>query len=78
MLALSVAYNVPAKYMRRVPGNRAVGATISVVGRNLKTWTRYSGYDPDAADSGQNFINRLDSYAYPQYRTFSAVLTLKF
>lgn len=75
---LSVAYNVPTRYMRRVPGNRAVGATVSLVGRNLKTWTRYSGYDPDAADSGQNFINRLDSYAYPQYRTFSAVLTLKF
>jgi TonB-linked SusC/RagA family outer membrane protein len=71
---LSVAYTVPSKYMRRIPGNRAVGATISVVGRNLKTWTRYKGYDPEVG----TVINRLDSYDYPQYRNFSAVLTLKF
>jgi TonB-linked SusC/RagA family outer membrane protein len=75
---LSVAYNVPEKYMRRLPVSRAVGATISVVGRNLQTWTRYSGYDPDAAGGSNNLINRLDTYAYPQYRSFSAVLTLKF
>jgi TonB-linked SusC/RagA family outer membrane protein len=71
---LSVAYNVPSKYMRRIPGNRAVGATISLVGRNLKTWTRYKGYDPEVG----TVINRLDSYDYPQYRNFSAVLSLKF
>jgi TonB-linked SusC/RagA family outer membrane protein len=71
---LSVAYTVPAKYMSKLPVGRAVGATISVVGRNLKTWTRYKGYDPEVGSVN----NRLDSYDYPQYRNFSAVLTLKF
>ena len=71
---ISVKYRVPARLLRHVPGNRNLGADISVIGRNLKTWTRYSGYDPEAG----TVINRLDTYAYPQYRTFTAVLQLLF
>jgi hypothetical protein len=58
----------------RHPGNRGVGASVSVIGRNLKTWTRYKGYDPEVG----TVINRLDSYDYPQYRNFTAVFQLQF
>jgi TonB-linked SusC/RagA family outer membrane protein len=71
---LSVRYRIPERFMRQLPGSRNLGADISVIGRNLKTWTRYSGYDPEAG----TVINRLDTYAYPQYRTFTAVLQLVF
>jgi len=72
---LSVRYKIPDRLMARVPGNqRAIGASVSVIGRNLKTWTRYKGYDPEAG----SVINRLDSYDYPQYRNFTAVLQLQF
>jgi hypothetical protein len=71
---LSVRYKIPDRLMTRIPGNRAVGASVSVIGRNLKTWTRYTGYDPEAG----SVINRLDSYDYPQYRNFTAVLQLQF
>ena len=60
--------------MARLPGNRNLGANISVVGRNLKTWTRYKGYDPEAG----TVSNRLDTYAYPQYRSFTGVFQLIF
>ena len=71
---LSVQYKIPPRFLARVPGNHGVGASLSVVGRNLYTWTRYSGYDPEAGDIN----NRLDSYDYPQYRTFTMVLSLQF
>jgi hypothetical protein len=71
---LSVRYKLPDRLVRLIPGNRAVGANISVIGRNLKTWTRYKGYDPEAG----SVINRLDSYDYPQYRNFTGVLQFQF
>jgi hypothetical protein len=71
---LSVRYTVPKRFMSKIPGNRGVGASISVIGRNLKTWTSYKGYDPEVG----TVINRLDSYDYPQYRNFTAVLQLQF
>ena len=71
---LSVRFQVPKQLMARIPGNRGVGASVSVIGRNLKTWTRYKGYDPEVG----TVINRLDSYDYPQYRNFTAVFQLQF
>lgn len=71
---LSLRYEVPRRLIARIPGNRGAGASISVIGRNLKTWTRYKGYDPEVG----TVINRLDSYDYPQYRNFTAVFQLQF
>ena len=71
---LSVRYQVPQRLMNRVPGTHGAGMSISLVGRNLKTWTRYKGYDPEVG----TVINRLDTYAYPQYRNFTGVLQIQF
>jgi hypothetical protein len=71
---LSVRYALPRSLLAKIPGNRGVGASISVIGRNLKTWTDYKGYDPEVG----TVTNRLDSYDYPQYRNFTAVLQIQF
>ena len=71
---VSVRYQIPSRLLARVPGNRSVSASLSLIGRNLKTWTRYKGYDPEVGTVN----NRLDSYDYPQYRTFTAVLQFQF
>jgi hypothetical protein len=42
---ISVAYDVPDKYARM---GRVSRATISVAGRNLKTWTDFKGFEPEA------------------------------
>ena len=36
-------------------------------GRNLKTWTKYTGYNPDVNSAGQsaNVVMGVDYYAYP-------------
>jgi TonB-linked SusC/RagA family outer membrane protein len=48
-------------------------ARVYVSGRNLKTWTDYSGYNPtvNSAGSDANVIMGTDYYAYPLARTFT-------
>lgn len=51
---------------------------VSVTGRNLLTFTDYTGWDPEVAlrTNATNF--RLDEYAYPNYRTFSGTVQVRF
>jgi TonB-linked SusC/RagA family outer membrane protein len=71
---VSARYDVPRRLLSRISGNRATGGSLSLIGRNLLTWTRYSGYDPEVG----TVTNRLGGFDYPQYRTFTAVLQLEF
>lgn len=50
------------------------GATVSLIGRNLKTWTSYKGYDPEVGGT----IVRRDNFVYPRYRTFTGSIELTF
>jgi TonB-linked SusC/RagA family outer membrane protein len=53
--------------------------TLSVVGRNLLTWTGYTGFDPEAGENGANAaIQRVDSFDYPNYRTFTGSIEIEF
>jgi TonB-linked SusC/RagA family outer membrane protein len=58
--------------------------TVSLVGRNLKTWTDYSGFDPEtgvgntASQAGSGLINAIDAFTFPQLRTISFVLSTTF
>ena len=52
---------------------------LGVIGRNLFTFTKYSGYDPEVADlSGDAFSFRFDGFSYPNFRTFTGVVELGF
>jgi TonB-linked SusC/RagA family outer membrane protein len=58
--------------------------TVSLIGRNLKTWTNYSGFDPETGvassggQAGSGLINAIDAYTFPQLRTVSIVLNASF
>jgi len=58
------------------------GLKLGIVGRNLITWTDYKGYDPEVGRTGGqtgSAVNaRVDSYTYPNYRTFSFTLDMDF
>ncbi len=44
---------------------------IGASGRNLVTWTGYSGHDPEVSNHGNNAVNRnLDTGPYPPSRQF--------
>lgn len=71
---LSVKYELPSALLSKIPGRKGMSASVSLVGRNLKTWTKYKGYDPEVG----TVTNRLDSYNYPQYRNFTGVFQIVF
>ena len=48
--------------------------SMGVIGRNLLTFTGYSGYDPESGYDGYNF----DNYGYPNFRNYSFSLQFKF
>jgi TonB-linked SusC/RagA family outer membrane protein len=58
--------------------------TVSFVGRNLKTWTDYKGFDPEVGagssggQSGSGLVNAIDAFTFPQLRTLSFVLSTTF
>jgi TonB-dependent starch-binding outer membrane protein SusC len=55
---------------------RLDNARLFVSGRNLKTWTKYSGYNPDVnSTAGSNVVMGVDYYAYPLARTFTFGIT---
>ncbi|MBU2946959.1 SusC/RagA family TonB-linked outer membrane protein [Zobellia uliginosa] len=53
----------------------AIKFTLS--GRNLHTFTDYTGYDPEVALSGSP-IFKLDEFSFPNFRTFAAAVQITF
>jgi hypothetical protein len=54
---------------------------VGIVGRNLITWTNYSGYDPEIGSgegAGDSTIQAWDDFQYPNFRTFSGSVEIKF
>lgn len=52
--------------------------TIGIVGRNLITWTNYSGWDPEVGEGDDPSIYRFDGFRYPHYRTFTGIFEFEF
>ncbi|HEX7242660.1 MAG TPA: TonB-dependent receptor plug domain-containing protein [Longimicrobiaceae bacterium] len=72
---LSVAYTLERPWLRRALGLRAVEAAVA--GRNLRSWTRYTGADPETSVAGAAFPGRgVDWYGHPLARGGTVTLTL--
>jgi len=67
---VTLGLRLPNKWASKVGMDNA---KISFSGRNLKTFTKYSGYNPDVNSSGSdnNVVAGTDYYAYPLARTFT-------
>ncbi len=74
----SLSYNFDPGLLSRVGlGALSQGMKLSLVGRNLITWTNYSGFDPEA-NSGNDFNFRIDGFRYPNFRTVTAMIDVSF
>ena len=70
---ISLSYNVGAI------GNLFKGLTVMASGRNLKSWDKYKGYDPEVNAGGQSTILRgIDFGSVPIPASFSVGLSAKF
>lgn len=75
---LSLDYTFSSETLRSIFGESAGNflreLSIGVTGRNLLTFTGYSGYDPEVLSGGY----RIDNFSYPVYRTFTGKIEFKF
>jgi TonB-linked SusC/RagA family outer membrane protein len=82
---LSVNYTFNRNELNKVGVGRWLNEIrVGVIGRNLFTWSPYTGLDPDVAPlteiNGQQsgFRTRMDWFQYPQFRTFTATVEIAF
>lgn len=74
--SLSLGYNFPASWLTKTGISNA---KLYVSGQNLFVITKYTGFDPETNQSGQNNILRgIDSDAYPNSRSFLVGVNLTF
>ena len=79
---VSVSYTVPRRYTQRAGVD---GLALTLTGRNLATWTDYTGLDPEVSGYGANqqrtnpssFI-RADAYPMPQTRRMAFSVNVTF
>ena len=73
---VSVSYTLPSTLARVA---RASSASVSLAGRNLKTWTDYTGWDPETNVGGQRTLVRGFSFATtPIPRSVAVSVTLNY
>ncbi|MBM3884306.1 MAG: SusC/RagA family TonB-linked outer membrane protein [Gemmatimonadetes bacterium] len=79
---LSVNYQLPKAFVQPLSFLGFENARLGIVGRNLWTSTKYTGYDPDVTGTsglgGNPFVYRVDYFTYPQFRTFTMMVELGF
>jgi hypothetical protein len=71
---LSLKYRLPRTFASALARLGAEQASVSLIGRNMLTFTRYKGYDPEVG----SVLNRLDSFDYPRYRTITGSVEIIF
>lgn len=71
---LSLKYRLPRSFTTALARLGASQASLSLIGRNMLTFTRYKGYDPEVG----TVLNRLDSFQYPRYRTVTGSVEIIF
>jgi TonB-linked SusC/RagA family outer membrane protein len=75
---LTLSYDLPLQWFR-FAGPSISSATLSISGRNLVTWTKYPGLDPEVSNFGnQNVGRNVDVGPFPPSRTFWFGLSLGF
>jgi TonB-linked SusC/RagA family outer membrane protein len=76
---LAVNYTFPEGAVSRLRGIGANGVKVGLVGRNLWTKTKYSGYDPEVSGlAGDPYSFRFDTFSYPNFRTFTGLVEIAF
>jgi TonB-linked SusC/RagA family outer membrane protein len=75
---VSISYRIDAPWVQRSIGFSSIDVRVS--GRNLKTWTNYTGYDPETNLGGPIAsaagAGGVDYFNNPQTRSFAFAITL--
>jgi TonB-dependent starch-binding outer membrane protein SusC len=72
---VSLTYSAPDEWARRLG---ASSLSFTVTGRNLATWTKYTGIDPELNVAGQANFSTADFLTQPPVRYFIARINMTF
>ena len=72
---VSLAYAIPSRVLSNVTKGAVKGVNAKVIGRNLLTFTGYSGYDPEVGSIRMPYDG---IYMNPNYRNIAFSLSLDF
>jgi hypothetical protein len=72
---VALSLTLPPRFAGRVG---AASAVLTLAGRNLHTWTNYSGLDPEVNAAAQSNFSSADFLTAPQVRYFTARIALGF
>ncbi|MGI8509963.1 MAG: TonB-dependent receptor domain-containing protein [Gemmatimonadaceae bacterium] len=73
---LSLTWTVPESLLRNL---RVGGASLTIAGRNLHTWTNYPGLEPEASfQGGTRGAAQWEQAVLPQLRQYTTTLNLTF
>jgi hypothetical protein len=76
---LTLGFDLPPTMTSRLFQGRAQSARLELSGRNLKTWTKYTGLDPEVSNFGNQPLGRFqDVTPYPPSRTFFLTIATTF
>ncbi len=68
---VTLSYELPPALVHSMFGDAATSVRLEASGRNLYTWTKYGGLDPEVSNFGNQNINRGQDVApYPPSRSF--------
>ncbi len=73
--SVSLKFQLPDSWARAIHVKRA---SFSFAGYNLKTWTGYSGADPEINNFGTNQVSRADFLTLPPQRRFIGSFSVTF
>ncbi len=71
---ISLGYTFDSGFITRGLGLSSIN--LRVAGRNLKTWTHYSGLDPETNGTGAGLVQGVDWFNNPQSRSFVVTVGL--
>jgi len=72
---VTITLEAPRGWAAQVHATRA---SLTLAGRNLVTWTGYSGLDPEVSAAGQDGFAMADLLTQPPLRSFAATLRVDF
>ncbi|WAC09420.1 SusC/RagA family TonB-linked outer membrane protein [Dyadobacter pollutisoli] len=73
---LSFGYTFPKELLSKA---RIENLRIYISAQNPKTWTKYTGFDPEVSLNGQSLINKgIDQGVYPNNKSYQVGLSLTF
>jgi len=74
----SVGYTFSRSQLARMFGNALHSVSASLIGRNLLTFSGYTGFDPEVGGGSDATLYRVDNFNYPPLRTVRAKLEIQF